>query len=42
MNRTSIIVMLAAAALLAGCATKKGFEKPGFAFGCPIGDAKVS
>ena len=21
---------------------KKGFEKPGFAFGCPIGDAKVS
>ena len=28
--------------LLAGCATPKGFEQPGFAFGCPIGDAKVS
>jgi len=25
-----------------GCATQKGFEQPGFAFGCPIGDAKVS
>lgn len=30
-----------AAAVLSGCATKKGFEQPGFAFGCPIGDAKV-
>jgi uncharacterized protein YcfL len=29
------------AAALAGCATKKGFEQPGFAFGCPIGDTKV-
>src|SRR5262245_9516220 len=28
--------------LAAGCASKKGFEVPGFAFGCPIGDAKVS
>jgi uncharacterized protein YcfL len=28
--------------LAAGCASKKGFEKPGFAFGCPIGDTKVS
>jgi uncharacterized protein YcfL len=36
--------ILAAAAIVfaAGCATKKGFEVPGFAFGCPIGDAKVS
>ena len=42
MKRTWMIVMLLAAALAAGCATKKGFEKPGFAFGCPIGDAKVS
>jgi uncharacterized protein YcfL len=33
---------LAATALVAGCATKKGFEQPGFAFGCPIGDQKVS
>jgi len=33
---------LLAAALAAGCAAKKGFEKPGFAYGCPVGDAKVS
>ena len=32
---------LAAAALAAGCATKKGFEQPGFAYGCPIGETKV-
>ena len=42
MNRTWTIIALLVAALAAGCATKKGFEKPGFAFGCPIGDAKVS
>jgi uncharacterized protein YcfL len=36
-----IVAILAAAALAGGCATKKGFEQPGFAFGCPIGDAKV-
>jgi len=42
MNRTWIVVLLAAA-LLAGCwGTKPGFEKAGFAYGCPIGDAKVS
>jgi len=29
-------------ALAAGCATKKGFEQPGFAYGCPIGETKVS
>jgi uncharacterized protein YcfL len=29
-------------AVVTGCATKKGFEQPGFAFGCPIGDQKVS
>lgn len=29
-------------AMAAGCASKKGFEKPGFAFGCPIGETKVS
>jgi uncharacterized protein YcfL len=37
-------VLLAAAvliAVLAGCGTKKGFEKEGFAYGCPIGDTKV-
>ena len=27
--------------VLGACATKKGFEQPGFAFGCPIGEAKV-
>ena len=42
MNRTWTIVALLAAALAAGCATKKGFEKPGFAYGCPIGDVKAS
>ena len=28
--------------LFAACATSKGFEQPGFAYGCPIGDSKVS
>ncbi len=38
-----MLAAVAGAALIAaGCATKKGFEQPGFAFGCPIGDAKVS
>jgi uncharacterized protein YcfL len=27
--------------LFAACATQKGFEQPGMAFGCPIGEAKV-
>ena len=38
-----LVAPVAAAALViaAGCATKKGFEQPGFAFGCPIGDTKV-
>ncbi len=39
MNR--LIMIIAMLALVAGCATKKGFEVPGFAFGCPIGEAKV-
>jgi uncharacterized protein YcfL len=42
MNRTWTIIALLVATLAAGCATKKGFEKPGFAFGCPIGEASVS
>ena len=42
MNRKMKIVAAAAGLLLAtGCATKKGFEVPGFAFGCPIGETKV-
>ena len=42
MKAKLIVTALAALALLGGCATKKGFEQPGFAFGCPIGDQKVS
>ena len=42
MNRTWTIIALLVAALGTGCAAKKGFEKPGFSFGCPIGDANVS
>lgn len=41
MKTKTMLVALAFAAAAAGCATKKGFEQPGFAFGCPIGDAKV-
>ncbi|HYX64936.1 MAG TPA: YcfL family protein [Burkholderiales bacterium] len=42
MKLYGMLTAVAVAALAAGCATKKGFEQPGFAFGCPIGDAKVS
>ena len=42
MKRTGMILAIALSALAAGCASKKGFEQPGFAFGCPIGEAKVS
>jgi hypothetical protein len=45
MHRVPLVVALvatAAALAVTGCGTKKGFEKPGFAFGCPIGDSKVS
>ena len=37
-----IPVAVLAAALGAGCATKKGFEVPGQAFGCPIGEQKIA
>jgi uncharacterized protein YcfL len=37
-----ILAAAALGALAAGCATKKGFEVPGLAFGCPLGDVKVS
>lgn len=37
-----ILTAAALAVLATGCATKKGFEVPGFAYGCPIGDQKVS
>ena len=42
MKRTGMILVVALSALAAGCASKKGFEQPGYAFGCPIGEAKVS
>lgn len=42
MKPALVIAAIAASALVAGCSTKKGFEKPGFAFGCPIGETKVS
>ena len=41
-NSALVIAAIAASALVTGCSTKKGFEKPGFAFGCPIGETKVS
>jgi len=37
-----IVSAAALGVLAAGCATKKGFEVPGFAFGCPIGETRVS
>ena len=42
MKNAWTFVAVLAAALAAGCATQKGFETPGLAFGCPVGDAKVS
>jgi uncharacterized protein YcfL len=42
MKRICTILAMLAVVALAGCATKKGFEIPGQAFGCPVGDAKVS
>ena len=41
MRAKLVFAALAATALVAGCATKKGFEQPGYAFGCPIGEQKV-
>ena len=42
MNWKWMVTAAALAVLATGCATKKGFEVPGFAFGCPIGETKVS
>jgi uncharacterized protein YcfL len=41
MKTTPVLAALVATMLIAGCATKKGFEQPGYAFGCPIGEQKV-
>jgi uncharacterized protein YcfL len=42
MKHKGMILVVALSALAAGCASKKGFEQAGYAFGCPIGEAKVS
>jgi uncharacterized protein YcfL len=42
MKTTWTLAACAALLFAGGCATKKGFEQPGFAFGCPIGETKVS
>ena len=42
MNAKWIVTAAALGMLASGCATKKGFEIPGYAFGCPIGETKVS
>jgi len=41
MRLPALIALATVLALLTGCAAKKGFEKEGFAYGCPIGDTKV-
>jgi uncharacterized protein YcfL len=41
MRTASLLAVALLAAVLAGCGTKKGFEKPGFAYGCPLGESKV-
>jgi uncharacterized protein YcfL len=42
MRYALITAAVLATALGAGCATKKGFEVPGQAFGCPIGEQKIA
>jgi uncharacterized protein YcfL len=42
MRHAWIAAAVLAATLGAGCATKKGFEVPGQAFGCPIGEQKIA
>jgi len=42
MNAKWIVTAAALALFMTGCATKKGFEIPGYAYGCPIGETKVS
>ena len=41
MRIRALVALAVVCALLAGCGAKKGFEKKGFAFGCPIGETKV-
>ena len=42
MKTSTLSIALLAAVLATGCGTKKGFEKAGFAYGCPIGDTEIS
>jgi uncharacterized protein YcfL len=42
MKSQNVLLLIVACAMLAACGTKKGFEKPGFAYGCPIGETKIS
>jgi uncharacterized protein YcfL len=37
-----VLVLLAAVLAVGACAKRKGFERPGFAYGCPIGDNKIN
>jgi uncharacterized protein YcfL len=41
MRTLTLLAVAALVAVLAGCGAKKGFEKEGFAYGCPVGDTKV-
>ena len=41
MKRIVVAAALGALVFGAGCASKKGFEREGFAFGCPIGDSEI-
>lgn len=41
MKSPNLLLLITASVLLAACSAKKGFEKPGFAYGCPIGPASI-
>ena len=41
MRTITLLLTLTACVLVAACGAKKGFEKKGFAYGCPIGEVKV-
>lgn len=41
MMRIVVAAALGALVATAGCAGKKGFEREGFAFGCPVGDTEI-
>jgi len=41
MKRIVVAAALGALVATGGCASKKGFEREGFAFGCPIGDGEI-